>query len=73
MRRKKLSKHYPKQELVLAAFAGDKGSPAYREAWRHYGDVLNRAYQHGRMATPERMTALYPILREIAEEVDTLI
>jgi hypothetical protein len=48
-------------------------SPLYKQMWLHYGETMHKAVSKGRMATPERMIALYPIFREIADEADTLV
>lgn len=41
----------------------------YRQAWYHFSEVMQKAVR-GCIATRERMILLYPIFRQIADEVD---
>lgn len=64
----------PTIEEVLDVFRNrDRDPDLYKQMWEHYSEIMHMAIREGRTATPERMIALYPIFREIADEVDTLV
>ena len=60
------------EEFVETILSEEVASPRYTELWHHYGKLMRRAVREGRTATPERMAKLYPIFREICDELDEM-
>jgi hypothetical protein len=45
----------------------------YIALWYHYGETMHKAINKCALASPERMTLLYPLFRLYADESDTYI
>ena len=68
-------KHIVKAEPVVFSqtiLSADPRSPLYTELWSLFSDEMRRAVKYGRICTPERMSVLYPIFREINIEQDLI-
>ena len=57
-------------KFIDRVFKAEVGSEERFALARHYTEEMRRAVDHGRICTPERMIALYPIFREINIEQD---
>src|SRR4051812_46398158 len=76
-------KHRQKTEAELKPIAEAEGKvfaeailkaegPLHHKLYRHFCEEMRRAVDHGRICSPERMTILYPIFREINLETDDI-
>ena len=59
------------ETFAIAIQSADHGQ-LYRDLYKHFCDEMYKAVKDGRICTPERMAALYPVFREINVEQDEI-
>lgn len=62
----------PIEEAERIASLVSEHTPESTKVYGEYCRLLNRAVKEGQVGTPERIRALYPILREINDEIDEI-
>ena len=67
-----LKQYEVEAERMAALSTGEMGTEEEQEAaWEAFGKLLRECVSNGGLWVPERVRALYPILREIKDDIDS--